>query len=296
MYRLLAWPFVLLQHVLPKHLLTALIFHIAGIQTKPIKNFLIRHFVSIYKVDVEEAALPVPDGYSSFNDFFTRQLADGARPIDNSANTIISPVDGTVSAAGNIDSDMLLQAKGMHYSLSDLLMTDIADVDQFSNGSFATLYLAPHDYHRVHCPLSADLVTARYVPGALFSVNALTVSLLPNLFTRNERLIFHFNSDTGPFILIFVGALHVGSISTPWTGQVRPRRRGVAQDIDILKRGYPGNVNKGDLLGWFNMGSTVIILLPPGSGEFSSELGPGTNVRMGQAIGRTIAHTAAKPS
>jgi len=296
MYRLLAWPFVLLQHVLPKHLLTALIFHIAGIQTKSIKNFLIRHFVSIYKVDVEEAALPVPDGYSSFNDFFTRQLADGARPIDNSADTIISPVDGTVSAAGNIDSEMLLQAKGMHYSLSDLLMTDIADVDQFSNGSFATLYLAPHDYHRVHCPLSADLVTARYVPGALFSVNALTVSLLPNLFTRNERLIFHFNSDAGPFILIFVGALHVGSISTPWTGQVRPRRRGVVQDIDILKRGYPGNVNKGDLLGWFNMGSTVIILLPPGSGEFSSELGPGTNVRMGQAIGRTIAHTAAKPS
>jgi len=296
MYRLLAWPFVLLQHVLPKHLLTALIFHIAGIQTKSIKNFLIRHFVSIYKVDVEEAALPVPDGYSSFNDFFTRQLADGARPIDNSADTIISPVDGTVSAAGNIDSDMLLQAKGMHYSLSDLLMTDIADVDQFSNGSFATLYLAPHDYHRVHCPLSADLVTARYVPGALFSVNALTVSLLPNLFTRNERLIFHFNSDAGPFILIFVGALHVGSISSPWTGQVRPRRRGVVQDIDILKRGYPGNVNKGDLLGWFNMGSTVIILLPPGSGEFSSELGPGTNVRMGQAIGRTIAHTTAKPS
>jgi len=286
MYRLLAWPFVLLQHVLPKHLLTALIFHIAGIQTKSIKNFLIRHFVSIYKIDVEEAALPVPDGYSSFNDFFTRQLAEGARPIDNGALTIISPVDGAVSAAGNIESDMLLQAKGMQYSLSDLLMTDIADVDRFSNGSFATLYLAPHNYHRVHGPLSADLVTARYVPGDLYSVNAFTVSLLPNLFTRNERLIFHFNSDAGPIIVILVGALHVGSISTPWTGQIRPRRRGVVQDIDILKRAYPVNVNKGDLLGWFNMGSTVIILLPPGSGEFSSELVPGKNVRMGQAIGR----------
>jgi phosphatidylserine decarboxylase len=289
MYRLLAWPFVLLQHVLPKHLLTALIFHIAGIQTKSIKNFLIRHFVSIYKVDVEAAALPVPDGYTSFNDFFTRQLAEGARPIDSSANAIISPVDGTVSAAGNIESDMLLQAKGMQYSLSDLLMTDIADVDRFSNGSFATLYLAPHDYHRVHSPLSADLVSARYVPGDLYSVNEFTVSLLPNLFTRNERLIFHFNSDAGPFILILVGALHVGSISTPWTGQVRPRRRGVVQEIDILERGYPRNMDKGDLLGWFNMGSTVIILLPPGSGEFSSELGPGKNVRMGQVIGRTTA-------
>ena len=291
MHKLLAWPFVLLQRVLPKHLLTALIFHVAGIQTKSIKNFLIRHFVSIYKIDVEEAALPVPDGYPSFNEFFTRQLADGARPIDSSADAIISPVDGTVSAAGNIDSDMLLQAKGMHYSLSDLLMTDIADVDRFSNGSFATLYLAPHNYHRVHCPLSADLVTARYVPGDLYSVNEFTVSLLPNLFTRNERLIFHFNCDAGPFIVVLVGALHVGSISTPWTGQIRPRRRGVVQDIDILKRGYPVNVNKGDLLGWFNMGSTVIILLPPGSGEFLPELDPGKNVRMGQAIGRTIART-----
>jgi len=212
--------------------------------------------------------------------------------IRHGALTIISPVDGAVSAAGNIESDMLLQAKGMRYSLSDLLMTDIADVDRFSNGSFATLYLAPHNYHRVHSPLSADLVTARYVPGDLYSVNEFTVSLLPNLFTRNERLIFHFDSDAGSFILIFVGALHVGSISTPWTGQVRPRRRGVVQDIDILKRGYPGKVNKGDLLGWFNMGSTVIILLPPGSGEFSSELGPGTSVTMGQAIGRKNPETS----
>jgi len=286
MRKLLARPFVLLQHVLPKHLLTALVFRIAGIRTKSIKNFLIRRFVKIYKVDVEETALPVPDGYPSFNDFFTRQLADGARSIDSGVNSIISPVDGTVSACGNIESDMLLQAKGSHYSLSDLLMTDIEDTDRFSNGSFATLYLAPHNYHRVHCPLSATLVAARYVPGSLYSVNATTVSLLPNLFTRNERLICHFNSDAGPVILILVGALHVGSISTPWTGQIRPRHKGVVQDIDILQKGYPTGVNKGDLLGWFNMGSTVVILLPPGAGEFSLDLGPGDNVRMGQAIGR----------
>ncbi len=289
MSKLLAWPFVLLQFVLPKHLLTALVFHIAGIRTKSIKNFLIRHFVSIYKVDAGEAALPVPDGYPSFNDFFTRQLADGARPIDSSTDSIISPVDGTVSEAGTIESDMLLQAKGIRYALSDLLMTDIADVDRFSNGLFATLYLAPHNYHRVHCPLSANLVRARYVPGALYSVNASTVSLMPRLFTRNERLIFHFDSAAGRFILIFVGALNVASISTPWTGRIRPRRKGVVQDIDILQQGHPGNLNKGDLLGWFNMGSTVILLLPPGFGEFSSALGQGANVTMGQAIGRTIA-------
>jgi phosphatidylserine decarboxylase len=288
MQKLLAWPFLILQFLLPKHLQTALVFHIARIPTKSIKDFLICRFVSIYKVDTQEAALPVPDGYASFNDFFTRQLVDGARPIDAAASAIVSPVDGTVSAAGNIDSDMLLQAKGIHYSLPDLLMTDIADAERFSNGSFATLYLAPYNYHRVHCPLSASLVAARYVPGALYSVNAATVSLMPNLFARNERLICHFSSDAGPFILIFVGALHVGSISTPWSGQIRPRRKGVVQDIDILKTDFPTDVAKGDLLGWFNMGSTVIILLPPGACELDSAVCTGETVRMGQAIGRLI--------
>ena len=288
MSKLLAWPFLLLQFVLPKHLLTALVFHIARIRTKSIKDFLICRFVSLYEVDVEEAALPVPEGYSTFNDFFTRQLVDGARPIDNTTNAIVSPVDGTVSAAGNIESDMLLQAKGIHYSLSDLLMTDIADAERFSSGSFATLYLAPHNYHRVHCPLSATLIAARYVPGALFSVNASTVSLLPNLFTRNERLVCHFTSDAGRFILIFVGALHVGSISTSWSGQMRPRRKGVVQDIDFLEKDSPTAVAKGDLLGWFNMGSTVIILLPPGACELDPALGAGEKVRMGQAIGRLL--------
>ena len=286
MSKLLAWPFVILQFVLPKHLLTTLVFHLARIRTKPVKDFLIRRFVSMYKVDVGEAALPVPDSYASFNDFFTRQLVDGARPIDNAAQAIISPVDGTVSAAGNIDSDMVLQAKGKYYSLSDLLMTDVADAERFSNGAFATLYLAPYNYHRFHCPLNGRLVAARYVPGALYSVNAATVSLMPNLFTQNERLICHFKSNAGPFILIFVGALHVGSISTPWSGQIRPRRNGVVQDIDILQTEMPTKVAKGDLLGWFNMGSTVILLLPPGVGALDA--GAGEKVRMGQAIGRLL--------
>ena len=288
MSKLLAWPFVLLQHLLPQHLLTTLVFHVAGIRTKSIKNFLIRRFVDIYKVDIEEADLAVPDGFLTFNDFFTRQLVDGARPIDSAADTIVSPVDGTVSAAGSIDSNMMLQAKGLHYSLSDLLMTDIEDADNFNNGDFATLYLAPNNYHRVHCPLSANLVAARYVPGALYSVNESTVSLLPNLFARNERLICHFIGDSGRMILVFVGALNVGSISTPWTGQIRPRRKGVVQDIDILKRGQPNKLHKGELLGWFNMGSTVIILLPPLACQFSPELARGKKIRMGQSIGRMI--------
>lgn len=292
MSKLLAWPFLLLQFVLPKHLLTALVFHIARIRINPVKDFLIRRFVAIYKVDVGEAELAVPGGYSSLNDFFTRSLVDGARPIDSAANTIISPVDGSVSAAGSIDSDMLFQSKGKYYSLSDLLMTDIKDAERFRNGQFATLYLAPHNYHRVHCPVSASLTAARHVPGALYSVNESTVSLLPNLFTRNERLIFHFKNEAGPLILIFVGALHVGSISTPWTGQLRPCRKGVVQDIDILKNDQPTEVRKGDLIGWFNMGSTVIVLFPPGPCELDSGLAAGANVRMGQPIGRLVREPA----
>lgn len=285
MSRLLAWLFVILQHVLPKHLLTALVFRVARIRVRSIKNFLIRGFVDLYKVDVDEVEMPVPDGFDTFNDFFTRQLVAGVRPIDEAAGTIVSPVDGTVSAAGKIESNRLLQAKGLYYSLTDLLMTDIEDTRKFDDGDFATFYLAPHNYHRVHSPLAANLVAARYVPGALYSVNQSTVSLLPGLFTRNERLICHFDGAAGPMILVFVGALHVGSITTPWTGQIRPRRRGVVHDIDISRRGHSLQLQKGELLGWFNMGSTVIVLLPRAACDFSPELVAGKTLKMGESIG-----------
>ena len=150
MSRLLAWLFVLLQHMLPKHLLTALVFQVAGIRSKPVKNCLIRRFVDLYNVDVAEVDLAVPDGFDTFNDFFTRQLDGQARPIDADADTIVSPVDGAVSAAGKIDAGMLFQAKGLRYSLADLLMTDIEDVNIFNDGSFATMYLAPFNYHRMN--------------------------------------------------------------------------------------------------------------------------------------------------
>lgn len=292
MSKILAWPFLLLQFLLPKHLLTVLVHHVARIRFEPFKNFLIRRFAGIYEVDAGEAALPVPDGYVSLNDFFTRSLVDGARPIDSSADSVVAPVDGTVSAAGDIDSDMLFQAKGKRYSLRDLLMSDIEDAERFVNGEFATFYLAPKNYHRVHSPLGATLIAARYVPGALYSVNEATVSLLPRLFTRNERLICHFRSEAGPLLLIFVGALHVGSISTPWTGEIRPRRKGVVQDIDILSNDYPTAVGKGDFIGSFNMGSTVIVLFQEGSVALDGSLVAGATVRMGQPIGRLGRQTA----
>jgi phosphatidylserine decarboxylase len=288
MSRLTAWLFVSFQRVLPKHWLTALVFRLAGIRVQPIKNFLIRRFVELYKVDAGEAAMPVPEGYDTFNDFFTRSLASGARRIDAAAGTIVSPVDGTVSAAGKIDADRLLQAKGLHYTLTDLLMTDVGDIRNFEDGSFATIYLAPCNYHRVHSPLDAELTAARYVPGDLYSVNNSTVSVLPNLFARNERLICHFETAAGPMILVFVGALHVGSITTPWTGRIRPRGKGVVREIDISGHGHSKEVRKVDLLGWFNMGSTVIVLLPRATCSFSEDFVAGKSVRMGESIGRLV--------
>lgn len=277
--------FVLLQKFLPRLTLTALVFRLARIRTISIKNFFIRQFVNLYKVNVEEVKHSVPEDFATFNDFFIRELVAGARQIDAASASVVSPADGTVSAAGKIDKDRIFQAKGLHYTLTDLLATDIDDADKFIDGTFATIYLSPSDYHRVHSPLAGALVAARYVPGDLFSVNEATVACLPNLFTRNERLICHFTTDYGPLVVILVGALNVGSISTRWSGDLRPRIKGVVDDIDIARTGISTRLDKGDLIGWFNMGSTVIVLLPPGSCADLSALASGTKVRMGQAIG-----------
>lgn len=277
--------FVLLQKFLPRLTLTALVFRLTRIRTSSIKNFLIRQFVDLYKVNVEEVKHSVPEDFATFNDFFIRELVAGARQIDAASASVVSPADGTVSAAGKIDKDRIFQAKGLHYTLTDLLATDIDDADKFIDGTFATIYLSPSDYHRVHSPLAGALVAARYVPGDLFSVNEATVAFLPNLFTRNERLICHFTTDYGPLVVILVGALNVGSISTRWSGDLRPRIKGVVDDIDIARTGISTRLDKGDLIGWFNMGSTVIVLLPPGSCADLSALASGTKVRMGQAIG-----------
>ena len=277
-----------MQRLLPRHRLTALVRWIAEIRLRPLKDFLITAFVRLYDVDTTEAANPVPDGYSSFNDFFTRELKEGARPVDGSPAAVISPVDGILSAAGGIDGAALLQAKGIHYTLEDLLATDLADAARFENGSFATMYLAPYHYHRVHSPLTGQLVAARYVPGHLYSVNQTTVELLPGLFTRNERLICHFRTGIGPLALIFVGALNVGSVSTPWTGRIRPRKTGVVDDLDIAAAGVPAAVEKGQMIGWFNMGSTVIVLMPPGACTWRDDLTNGSRLRMGEPLGTLV--------
>lgn len=276
--------FVILQRILPKHLLTAMIYRLARIRRVGVKNFFISRFVAAYDVNVDEIDAPIPDGFATFNDFFTRELAPGARPIDRSARTLISPVDGTVSAAGTIDGHSLVQAKGIHYTLPDLLASDLEVADSFVNGRYATIYLAPYNYHRVHCPFDGELLSALYVPGSLFSVNEATVEKLPGLFVRNERLVCRFRTSVGPMVLIFVGAMNVGSISTPWTGEIRPRRSGMVQLQDLQGSGQSRDLGKGDLLGWFNMGSTVILLTAGDSFRWLDNMTPGSRVQMGEAI------------
>jgi phosphatidylserine decarboxylase len=276
--------FVLLQHLIPRHLLTALVWRVARIRFPTVKNGLISGFARLFDVDLDEVRAEVPNDFETFNDFFVRELREGARPIDGDTDSIISPVDGTVSAAGAIDDTMIFQAKGIGYTLADLLASDLGEVEHYADGRFATIYLAPYNYHRVHAPLAGELVAARYVPGDLFSVNASTVRRLDGLFRRNERLVMHFRTESGPAALIFVGALNVGSISTPWTGEIRPRKSGVVEVLDISE--YPSGVEKGDLLGWFNMGSTVILLLPRDGCNWDDDLEPGETLRMGEEIGR----------
>jgi phosphatidylserine decarboxylase len=281
---MLARLFVTLQYLLPKHWLTAIVYRIARSRSPSVKDFLIRRFVQLYDVDVEEVRGDVPGDYASLNEFFIRELADDARPVDTDPRSVVSPVDGTISQAGPIAADTIWQAKGLHYSLDDLLATNLDNARTFIDGGFATIYLAPHNYHRVHSAFAGELEAVHYVPGDLFSVNAATVARIPGLFRRNERLILYFSTPLGRAVQVFVGALNVGSISTPWTGEVRPRKSGVVEMLEL--NDAPRMIDKGALLGWFNMGSTVIVLFPAGVCEWDEALVPGATVRMGEAIGK----------
>jgi phosphatidylserine decarboxylase len=279
--------FAFFQYLLPKHWLTAAVYRLARIRVPAVKNALIRGFLKLFDVELEEVKGRVPQDFRSFNDFFIRELNDGARPIDANPAAIVSPADGTLSQAGTLRGSRILQAKGIDYSLEDLLAADVDKAGEFSGGAFATIYLAPYNYHRVHAPVDGELVAAHYVPGDLFSVNSKTAAHVPGLFSRNERLNLHFQTAFGPMVVVLVGALNVGSISTPWSGEVRPRKSGVVERIDVSAA--PQQVRKGDLLGWFNMGSTVIVLLPPDSCTWHDSFKAGVRTVMGEAIGELAA-------
>jgi phosphatidylserine decarboxylase len=272
--------FVWFQYLLPQHGLSRLILAATRLRAVWFKDGLIRGFLKLYRVDMTEAAELDPYRYGSFNEFFTRALKDGARPIASGADAIASPVDGCVSEAGTIDRDLLLQAKGRRYRLTELLASQ-PWASQFEGGSFATIYLAPFNYHRVHMPLRGELRETVYVPGRLFSVNAVTARLVPGLFARNERILTLFDSAAGPFALVMVGALNVGSMATVWAGDITPAARRVVTKIPAP----PTALEKGAELGRFNMGSTVILLFGPNRARWNPEMSAGRVVRLGQSLG-----------
>jgi phosphatidylserine decarboxylase len=272
--------FVWFQHVLPQHALSRLVLRATRVRVPWFKNWLIRGFLRLYTIDMAEAVQADPLLYPSFNEFFTRALKPEARTLARQPREIACPVDGVISEADSIDGDRLLQAKGRHYTLTELLASR-AWAQHFAGGSFATIYLAPFNYHRVHMPLSGRLRETVYVPGRLFSVNAATASLVPRLFARNERVLTWFDTAFGEFALILVGALNVGSIATVWAGDITPAARRVATPLPP----QPLSLEKGEELGRFNMGSTVILLFQKDRARWHDDLRAGAAVRLGQSIG-----------
>jgi phosphatidylserine decarboxylase len=277
--------FVALQHLLPQHGISRLVLAATRSRAPAFKNALIKSFVRGFRPDMSDAVLTEPTAYASFNEFFTRALRPGTRPVDADPRAIVSPVDGTVSEAGPLTEDRLLQAKGHDYTLRALLAGNAAWERSFAGGSFATIYLAPYNYHRIHMPLAGELRESFYVPGRLFSVNRTTAQLVPGLFAINERVFCGFDAGGLPFGLILVGALNVGSMATVWHGDVTPRKHREVTALPVIDALAPLALRKGDEMARFNMGSTVILLLPPGACAWGDVLKSGRTLRMGERIG-----------
>jgi phosphatidylserine decarboxylase len=282
--------FVAMQHALPQHFLSRIVLRLTRIRLRPVKNLLIRSFLRGFTPNMSEASQPNPLQYPSFNAFFTRSLRAGARPIDIDPGVLVSPVDGTVSQIGRLDGSKLLQAKGHDYTLEALLDGAPEWAEGYKGGAFATLYLAPYNYHRIHMPLAGTLRAAWFVPGKLFSVNAVTAAAVPALFAKNERVVCVFDCviDGRPrsFAMVLVGALFVGSIATVWHGDVAPRSPHERVDLPLDASRSPLKLSKGAEMGRFNMGSTVILLLPPDMLDWLPKFASGTRIEVGQMLAR----------
>ena len=274
--------FLLTQYCLPQHILSRLVGKLAAWQApRWLKHRLIRWFINKNDIDLSIAEKTSIDDYPTFNAFFIRRVQPALRPID-AEDVIVSPADGVISQMGHIDGTTLLQAKNIHYSLTSLLANDAELINAFNNGAFATIYLSPRDYHRVHMPFCGKLIRSIYVKGKLFSVNATMVSKLPNLFTRNERLINVFATEIGTMAVIMIGAMLVAGIHTVWQGKVTPNRLAPICDWRYHEQNIV--LQKGIELGYFNFGSTVITLLPPQTATWLDSLQPGKTIKFGQAL------------
>ncbi len=275
-------PKVLLQYLLPHRALSRVVYWATRWTWRPWKDFLIGQVVQRYRVDMAEAAQPDAFAYPHFNAFFTRALRDGARCADPHPDTVLCPADGRISQAGTIRDGRIFQAKGQDFSAAELL-GDEAAAAPYRNGRFVTVYLSPRDYHRVHMPLDGELLETVHVPGRIFSVAPFAVAAIPRLFARNERLVCHFRGAHGPFAVVMVGAVLVSSVATVWDGLVIPPYASRIERRDCSGRGV--QLARHAEMGRFNMGSTVIVLLP-GDGTEWDALAPEQPVRVGQRLGR----------
>lgn len=279
-------PIVWLQYLLPKQMMTAAAGALARRPLGAVTQAAIHRFIARYRVDMTEAAQPDPGAYATFNDFFTRALRPDARPL--AAADLVCPVDGAISQCGTIAGDRIIQAKGHHYTVAALLGGDLALAAAFADGTFATLYLSPRDYHRIHMPCAGRLLRMVHVPGDLFSVNPATARGVPGLFARNERVVCVFEGEHSgrrfPFALVLVGATIVGSMATVWHGVVNPPRPGVVRRWDYDERDII--LAKGAEMGRFLLGSTVVVLFPARTVALQPDWGAGRTVRVGEAMGR----------
>ena len=274
---------IALQYAMPKHALSRLVGKFAAAEAGWLTTRAISSFIKAYGINMNEAKLKNASDFKTFNDFFTRELEDGARTIDNDAKTLCYPVDGAISQQGDILDGQLIQAKGFNYSLTSLLGGDENTAAAFQGGTFSCIYLAPKDYHRIHMPMAATLREMIYVPGELFSVNPLTANNVPNLFSRNERVVTIFDTEQGPMAMVLVGATIVASIETVWAGTITP-----PAGKDIFRWHYPAtgvdaiHLAKGDEMGRFKLGSTVISTFAADMITFNEDAGPETVTRLGE--------------
>jgi len=271
---------VLPQYLMPKLAMTRLAGRIASAEWGALTTWVIEGFISRYKVNMSEAVHEDPAHYKSFNEFFTRPLKEGVRPLASS--TWVCPVDGAISQCGAIELDQIFQAKGHQYSTRALVGGDAALAAQFQNGQFATLYLSPRDYHRIHMPIAGKLLRMTHVPGDLFSVNPTTARGVPGLFARNERVVCEFETAQGPMVLVLVGATIVGSMATVWHGQVNPPRPGIVREWHYDTQNVL--LQKGEEMGRFLLGSTVVMLFQQNSIAFPTDWLSTRPLQMGEAM------------
>ncbi len=278
--------FILLQYLVPQHQLSRLLGWFAETEIRWIKNSLITRFVSHFNVDLSLAKETNATAFKTFNDFFTRALKDSARPIDNDPNTVVCPADGAISQIGRIEQGRIFQAKGHDYSIDELLGANSTLSQDFYGGLFATIYLSPKDYHRVHMPIDGTLRCMIHIPGDLFSVNTVTAQHVPRLFARNERVVALFDTAVGPMALVLVGAMIVASIETVWAGQITPLPKKI-QTVYYDKL-TPIHLKKGEEMGRFKLGSTAIICFPPNRVRWSHDFDAETPTQMGQVLGELL--------